>query len=333
MVYYSQIKAKTEGYIVFFDKEKFAHLLKKAMGSRSINKYWLQSEVSATYISKLLRSLIDTPPGPTVIRKLANVAHNGVTYEELMEAAGHISNPLTVRDIYTNHPEKWPNVKDALKNFLDRYYTTFNRQALTSQISKKANVTSEQANSIINTFIESVQKLPDDKFIDLIDNLSPVVNFTEDSSVTIDLPLSPNFIQPQRYVKIPVVGTVCAGNGMLAFEENLGYEYADADIVKSCQTYFWLRVKGDSMTGEGIIENDLALVCQKDDVESGSLAVIIVDNEEGQIKRIIKKDNAIVLQAANPAYPAKIFVGQELSRLRIVGEVIETKRSYRKKGV
>ncbi|MDO7789122.1 helix-turn-helix domain-containing protein [Desulforamulus aquiferis] len=78
-----------------FDKDKFANLLSKAIGDRSINQYALHSGVSATYISKLLRGLVENPPMPPTIQKLAEKSY-GITYEELMEAAGHVSEPSKI---------------------------------------------------------------------------------------------------------------------------------------------------------------------------------------------------------------------------------------------
>jgi len=73
-----------------FDKERFARLLIRARGNRSINQYAMRSGVTSAHISRLSRGLLDTPPTPQTIRKLADCAHNGVTYEQLMEAAGYI---------------------------------------------------------------------------------------------------------------------------------------------------------------------------------------------------------------------------------------------------
>lgn len=78
---------------MWFDKSRFAHLLKMAQGSRSINKYASDSGVTAAHISRLLREKIDTPPNPDTIKKLAEAAGNNVTYDELMVAAGHIVPP------------------------------------------------------------------------------------------------------------------------------------------------------------------------------------------------------------------------------------------------
>lgn len=72
-----------------FDKELFAELLEKAKGDRSINQYALHSGVSSAHISRLMRGLLTTPPNPDTIKLLAEKAHNEITYNELMRAAGH----------------------------------------------------------------------------------------------------------------------------------------------------------------------------------------------------------------------------------------------------
>ncbi|NPV27089.1 MAG: hypothetical protein HPY81_06495 [Firmicutes bacterium] len=73
-----------------FNKFEFARLLNIAKGQRSINQYGLQSEVDPGYISRLLRGLVDSPPLPPTIKKLADKAHNEITYEDLMVAAGYL---------------------------------------------------------------------------------------------------------------------------------------------------------------------------------------------------------------------------------------------------
>ncbi|MCJ7691214.1 MAG: hypothetical protein MUO60_18140 [Clostridiaceae bacterium] len=77
-----------------FDLVKFALLLEKAKGDRSINQYANKIDVSAAHISRLLRKLVKSPPAPDTINKFAIGAYNGVTYSELMLAAGHINNKI-----------------------------------------------------------------------------------------------------------------------------------------------------------------------------------------------------------------------------------------------
>jgi Predicted transcription factor, homolog of eukaryotic MBF1 len=74
-----------------FNKEKLAHLLQAAQGERSLNKYALESGVASAHISRLLRCLLDSPPSPHTLEKLASCAHNEVSYEDFMVAAGYLS--------------------------------------------------------------------------------------------------------------------------------------------------------------------------------------------------------------------------------------------------
>lgn len=74
-----------------FNKDKFASLLLQAKGERSINRFGEDVDISPAHISRLSRSKIDTPPSPETIYKLSLGARNGVTYNDLMLAAGHIS--------------------------------------------------------------------------------------------------------------------------------------------------------------------------------------------------------------------------------------------------
>ena len=73
-----------------FDKEKFAKLLDLAIGERSLNQYALNCSISSAHISRLKRGLLDTPPHPEVIEKMANASQGRVTYQEFMDAAGYI---------------------------------------------------------------------------------------------------------------------------------------------------------------------------------------------------------------------------------------------------
>lgn len=81
-----------------FKKQEFARLLELAKGDRSINEYARECGVSSAHISRLLRCLLDTPPNPETIKKFAQKAANGVTYEDLMKAAGHIINEVEAEE-------------------------------------------------------------------------------------------------------------------------------------------------------------------------------------------------------------------------------------------
>lgn len=77
-----------------FNKEKFAELLKKAQGNRTMNEFARQAGVSNSYISNLMRCKKENAPEGKTIKKIADAAHNEVTYAELLEAAGLLTPEL-----------------------------------------------------------------------------------------------------------------------------------------------------------------------------------------------------------------------------------------------
>lgn len=76
-----------------FKREEFKYLLEKAIGSRSYKEYADECKINRTYISKFVNMKLKNPPSPSVIKNLADHAREGVTYEQLMIAAGYIDDP------------------------------------------------------------------------------------------------------------------------------------------------------------------------------------------------------------------------------------------------
>ena len=123
---------------------------------------------------------------------------------------------------------------------------------------------------------------------------------------------------------VPVIGSVRCGSGGLAFEELQGAEMAD---VANPSEYFYLTTTGDSMAPD-IKEGDLVLVHIQPTVETGELAVVIINGEEGTLKKLLKRENAVILQSLNPAFPPRVLVGEELENMRIVGKAVQLVRKW-----
>lgn len=124
---------------------------------------------------------------------------------------------------------------------------------------------------------------------------------------------------------VPVVGSVRAGYGALAFEEDYGTEPAP---VKDPENYFYLVVKGDSMEPR-ISDGDLALVRRQTTLDNGDLGVMVYGLDgEGTLKKYIQRGNAVVLHPFNPAYEDLVIKGEELDHLYIAGKVVETKAKW-----
>jgi repressor LexA len=78
------------------------------------------------------------------------------------------------------------------------------------------------------------------------------------------------------------------------------------------------------MIGAKIHDNDLLFVKQVDDVPSNTIAVVLIGQDEVSVKRVIKTDKYLLLEAANPDVETKVFTKKEVMELpvRIIGKVI-----------
>lgn len=107
---------------------------------------------------------------------------------------------------------------------------------------------------------------------------------------------------PDRAVglSLPIVGTVTAGRPILAEENLVGFFTVDPAVARGGE-HFFLRIKGDSMTGAGILDGDLALVRRQPDADSGDIVVAMI-GEEATVKRLKKSARSIALVPENPKY-------------------------------
>lgn len=149
-----------------------------------------------------------------------------------------------------------------------------------------------------------------------------------DSEESSQLPIGAMPVDSSMFVKIPVIGSVRCGEPIFAESNIEGYENVYAENLCNGETYFFLRAKGDSMINAGINEGDLLLIRKQSDVESGDIGIVNINGDEETLKRIIKKDKAIVLQPENPAYQTKIFIGKELNDLHIQGRLMQVVKKF-----
>ena len=123
--------------------------------------------------------------------------------------------------------------------------------------------------------------------------------------------------------RIPIVGDVAAGAPLLAQENIDGWVTVAG--VREGQTVFALRVRGDSMTGAGILDGDLAIIRQQHTAEDGEIVLALVDEEGATIKRWRRHGPTVTLQAENPAHAP---VTLPIERVQVQGKVIGLRRDY-----
>jgi len=122
-----------------------------------------------------------------------------------------------------------------------------------------------------------------------------------------------------QVLAVPIVGTVRAGEPILAIENIEGHIHLDRSFVSS-EDVFLLRVQGDSMIEAHIQDGDFALVKPQAHAENGEIVVALVE-DEATIKRIFRKRDLIRLEPANPRMePIVVKKGEKI--VSIVGKVI-----------
>jgi len=127
--------------------------------------------------------------------------------------------------------------------------------------------------------------------------------------------------------KAPLYESVSAGFGAYANDLIVDYIPIFVGCENEAKKTLCIRVSGDSMFPK-IEEGDIIQVNTDEEVKNGDIAVLLIDNEEGVVKKIIIGNNFIELHSFNPMYPVRKFIGTEISRLKIVGKVKKVIKSF-----
>ncbi len=128
------------------------------------------------------------------------------------------------------------------------------------------------------------------------------------------------FLDCNKVKMLPLFESVCAAFGADASDEVKGYVPFYIDNEYEAQNSVCLKVWGDSMSPK--IENgDIIQAVKQTSVDNGSLAVALIDGEEGIVKRVVHGKTWIELHSINPAYPMQRFENEDVHRVNIVGLV------------
>ena len=126
----------------------------------------------------------------------------------------------------------------------------------------------------------------------------------------------------REVVNVPIVGTVAAGQPVLAVENIEGYFPIPAEFMPNEQS-FMLKVKGESMVNAGIFDGDQVLVKKQATAEDGDIVVALVD-DGATVKTFHKEKGYYRLQPENDTMEPIIVHGE----LQILGKVFGVFRLY-----
>ena len=124
--------------------------------------------------------------------------------------------------------------------------------------------------------------------------------------------------------EISVLGSIAAGTPIEAIQQEVDRVSLPEDIENEGE-HFGLKVKGDSMIEAGINDGDTVIVKKISNVDSGQIAVVLIDDQEATLKRVRKKGNTIALEAANKNYETKIYAS---NRIKIQGKLVSLYRNF-----
>lgn len=125
----------------------------------------------------------------------------------------------------------------------------------------------------------------------------------------------------REIVNIPVIGTVTAGQPILATENIEGYFPLLSEDMPRGET-FMLKVKGESMINAGIFDGDQIIVKRQPTAENGDIIVALID-DSATVKTYYKEEGHFRLQPENDTMEPII-----VSDLTILGKVIGLYRRY-----
>jgi len=145
-------------------------------------------------------------------------------------------------------------------------------------------------------------------------------------------PRSISVYKSEKMVRIPLAGSISAGNPIEAIEDVETIAIPINKLPKN-GNIFGLKVLGDSMVGENINDGDIVLVKQQSTAENGQRVVALIDNYDATLKTFYKEKDRIKLQPANDNYePIIINKGERGVAVQgIVIDVIKNKVEAKEK--
>lgn len=129
-------------------------------------------------------------------------------------------------------------------------------------------------------------------------------------------------------VKIPILGKVIAGIPIDAVEEIIGYEEI-SDTMAKTGDFFALQIKGDSMEPR-MNEGDVVIVKKQETVDTGDIAIVLVNGDEATVKKIKILNDGIMLIPFNSKYDPWEYTAEDIEKLpvKIIGKVVELRAKF-----
>lgn len=158
-----------------------------------------------------------------------------------------------------------------------------------------------------------------------IKKLSEILNVSADYLLGTEKNIAPEeqnamFLEKNNVYMLPLYANASAGFGTSANNEELEQLPCYIKSKLEAENSLCIKVVGDSMYPK-IEEGDILQVHKQDSVDSGAIAVVLLDKSDGYVKKIVYGDDWIELHSINPMYPVQRFEGKDAYRIEVVGLV------------
>lgn len=151
-------------------------------------------------------------------------------------------------------------------------------------------------------------------------SISELVETDLESKAT-SRPLPSNIILPSAH-KLPIMGTICAGDGVVCEDDYQGTFIVDIDVKAD----YCLKVHGDSMIGANFYDGDIVFISKSYDfIQDQIYAIERLDYNEASLKRVTQDGDTLILNPCNPEYHAMVTDYEEV---RIIGRCVGVLHKY-----
>ncbi|HCS93310.1 MAG: transcriptional repressor LexA [Bavariicoccus seileri] len=127
-------------------------------------------------------------------------------------------------------------------------------------------------------------------------------------------------IQPAA---IPLIGTVTAGEPILAVEDATDYFPTPPEFMNDTTELFMLTIRGESMINAGIFDGDQVIIRKTSSAKNGDIVIAMTDEDEATCKRFYREKGYVRLQPENDTMDPII-----LDNVTILGKVVGLYRSH-----
>lgn len=151
------------------------------------------------------------------------------------------------------------------------------------------------------------------------------ITLVDESEPQAQTPSQTQGSSPYQEYEIPLLGDVAAGNPIEALENPTEHLSVPPNLIKKAGQHFALRVQGESMIEDGILDGDYAIIRAENQAKAGQTVVAVIDGE-ATLKKFFKTKNKVELHPANSSMSPIIVDGSQ--DLKIVGHLVGLVRLY-----